>query len=91
MWGVNVIRDWSRQYMKQYMCWTYKVATIVASKLPQDWVIQGLTMAYRVACLVKTYSIPPTLVVNRDQIGVHLVPNGSKRIWEPKRTKLCKC
>jgi len=32
---------------------TYKVATIVASKLRQDWVIQGLTMAYRVAYLVK--------------------------------------
>jgi hypothetical protein len=77
--------------MKQYMCWTYKVATIVASKLPQDWVIQGLTMAYRVAYIVKTYSIPLALVVNRDQIGVHLVPNGGKRIWEPKGTKLCKC
>jgi hypothetical protein len=78
--------------MKQYMCWTYKVywTYIVASKLPQDWVIQGLTMGYKVAYLVKTYSIPPALVVNRDQIGVHLVPNGDKRIWEPKGTKLCK-
>jgi hypothetical protein len=31
-------------------------------------------MDYRVAYLVKIYNIPPTLVVNNDQIGVHLVP-----------------
>jgi hypothetical protein len=69
--------------MKQYMCWSYKVVTTVASKLPQDWVIQGLTM---VAYLVKTYSIPLAVVVNRNQTGIHLVPNGGKKIWEPKGT-----
>lgn len=29
-----VTRKWSRQFMKQYVCWTYCVATIVTSKLP---------------------------------------------------------
>jgi hypothetical protein len=71
--------------MKQYMCWIYKVTTTTTSKLPPYWVIQGLTMANKVA---KTYSISPAFVVNRDQTKVHLVPNGGKRTWEPN---MCKC
>jgi hypothetical protein len=69
------------------MCWVYRVATITISKLPPNWLVQGYTMAYKVVHLVKTYSIPPTFVVNNDQNGVHLVPNGTKRTWEPKGTK----
>ncbi len=60
------------------MCSTYYVATIVANKLPPDWFSQGCTMAYKVAYLVKEYSIPPTFVVNNDQIGVHFVLNGGE-------------
>jgi len=44
-------------------------------------------MAYKAAYLAKAYSIPPALIVNNDQIGVHLVPNGGKKTWEPKGTK----
>jgi len=73
--------------MKQYMCWTYRMATTATSKLPPDWVTQGLTMVYKVVYLAKTYSIPPIFIVNSDKIGVHLVPNGGKKTWEPKGTK----
>ncbi len=31
-----VIKEWFRQFMKQYMCWTYCVVTIVISKLPPN-------------------------------------------------------
>jgi hypothetical protein len=77
--GFNVTREWSRQFMKQHMCWTYIMATTAASKLPPNWVTQGLTMVYKVAYLAKAYSIPHALVVNSDQTRIHLVPNGSKR------------
>jgi hypothetical protein len=66
--GFSVTREWSRQFMKQYMCWTYKVATTITSKLPPNWVTQGLTMVYKVAYLAKAYSIPPVLVVSNDQL-----------------------
>jgi hypothetical protein len=63
------------------------MATITTSKLPPDWVAQGLTMAYKVDYLTEAYSIPPIFIVNSDQIGVHLIPNGGKRTSEPKGTK----
>jgi hypothetical protein len=63
------------------------MATTATNKLPPDWVTQSLTMVYKVVYLAKAYSIPPIFIVNSDKIGVHLVPNGGKRTWEPKRTK----
>ncbi len=60
------------------------MATIIVSKLPPNWLVQSYTMAYKVVYLVKAYSIPLTLVVNNNQNGVHLVPNGAERTWEPK-------
>ncbi len=35
----------------------------------------------------KIYNIPPTLVVNSDQIGIHLVPTIGDWTWETKGTK----
>jgi len=63
------------------------MATTATSKLPLDWITQSPTMAYRYVYLLKVYSIPPTLVVNNDQIKVHLTPNRSEITWEPKGTK----
>jgi hypothetical protein len=36
---------------------------------------------------VKLYSIPPCLVVNIDQIEIHLVPTVGERSWENKGSK----
>jgi hypothetical protein len=44
-------------------------------------------MDYKVTYLIKTYNIPATLVNNKDQIGVHLVPTRGERTWEMKRKK----
>lgn len=44
-------------------------------------------MGFRVVYLVKTYDIFATLMVNKDQIGVHLVPIARKWGWESKGTK----
>jgi hypothetical protein len=44
-------------------------------------------MGFRVVYLVKTYDIFATLMVNKDQIGVCLVPIARKWGWESKGTK----
>jgi hypothetical protein len=44
-------------------------------------------MVYKIAYLLKLYSIPPCLVVNIDQIGIHLVPTIGERTWESKGSK----
>jgi hypothetical protein len=51
----------------------------IASKLPTNWVTQGLTMVYKVAYLAKSYSIPPAFVVNSNQIRIHLVFNVNEK------------
>jgi hypothetical protein len=37
--------------------------------------------------LVKCYNVPPELVVNTDQISIHLMPIGEIRTWEEKGAK----
>ena len=44
-------------------------------------------MAQHVAYLVKCYKVPHALVVNTDQMGMHLMPTGGTRTWEEKETK----
>ena len=67
------------------------VATIVTSKLPIDWTIQGLQMAYKIVYLVKAYSIPLQLLINSNHIEIHLVPNVGERTWSKKVKNLYKC
>jgi hypothetical protein len=69
----TITRKWFKQFMKQYMCWTYRVATTIISKLPPNWLAQSYTMTYKVVYLVKTYSIQPTLVMNNDQTKVQSI------------------
>ncbi len=59
----------------------FPMATITTSKLPPNLSKQGCNMAYQVIYLMKTYNIPPTLVVNNDQTCVHLIPTTKERIW----------
>jgi hypothetical protein len=44
-------------------------------------------MVYKVAYLIKAYDILATLVINIDQIGVHLIPTRGERTWEMKGKK----
>jgi len=85
--GFLMTREWTRQLMKHFMNWSFRIPTTVASKLLADWEEQGRSMAYCVAYLVKVYSIPSALLVNSDQTGIHLVPIAGEKIWKPKGAK----
>jgi len=85
--GFTVSRQWTNEFMKVYMNWTIRKGTTAASKLPLDWMEQGLNMNYRVAYLAKVYGIPSSLVVNSDQTGIHLVPAAGGKTWDAKGSK----
>jgi hypothetical protein len=44
-------------------------------------------MAYHVAYLAKAYNNPLSLVLNSDQIDIHLVPTVGKCTWESRGSK----
>jgi hypothetical protein len=44
-------------------------------------------MVYKVVYLIKAYNILATLVINTNQIGVHLIPTKGERTWETKGEK----
>jgi hypothetical protein len=56
------------------MNWNFQTSTSITNKLPTNWSLQGQNMGYRFFYFVKGYNIPPTLMINNDQIEVHLVP-----------------
>jgi hypothetical protein len=73
--------------MKTCLNWSYKATTTLVKKLPQTWEQEGMAMAHRVAYLVKVYNIPMCLIVNTNQIQLHLVPIGGDRTWETRGAK----
>jgi hypothetical protein len=85
--GFKVSIDWTRDFVKTKLHWSYRVATTAAQKLPLDWEAQGLKMSQRIAYLVKSYSIPDSMVINTDQTGIHLIPTGGAHTWDEKGTK----
>jgi hypothetical protein len=74
--------------MRTQLNWRFRKPTTVKGKLPKDWVQQGHMMTFRISYLVRTYDIPQSLVINTDQIGIHLVPMAGERTWEKKRSKV---
>lgn len=69
------------------MNWNFKTSTSITNKLPTNLNLQGQNMGYRFVYFVKGYNIPPTLVINNDQIWVYLVPTAGKWTWEGEGTK----
>ncbi len=59
---------------------------MITSRFSSDWDQYGKDPGYKVIYFVKTYNIHVTLVVNSDQIEVHLVPTIGKCTWENKGT-----
>jgi hypothetical protein len=88
--GFRVGINWTRAFIKAELNWNYCASTTIAGKLPQDHEEQGKKMAQRCAYLVKIHNIPKSLVVNTDQIGIHLIPTGGARTWEEKNSKYIK-
>ena len=85
--GFKVSIMWTRTFIKRSLNWTYRASTLAARKLPLDWKEQGDMMSQRIAYFSKLHDIPPSLVVNLDQIGIHLVPTGGARTWEKNDSK----
>jgi hypothetical protein len=73
--------------MKAKLGWYFRIIITIATKLPLDWEEQGTKMAHRVAYLVKTYNVPSSLVINTNQIGIHILPTGMERTWKKKGSK----
>jgi hypothetical protein len=69
------------------MNWTLRTSTTCTSKLLADRQEKGKFIAYHVAYLTKAYGIPLSLIVNNDQIGIHLVPITREHIWESRGSK----
>jgi hypothetical protein len=82
--GSKVTIAWTRRFLRCKMGWSYRSCASTASKLPKKWKVEGTNMAYRIAYLAAIYKIPPKLVVNTNQTGMHLVPTYGSRIWEKK-------
>ena len=80
-------RQGTNDFMKVYSNWTIRICTTAASKLPLDWMEQGLNIIYMVAYIAKVYGIPSSLVVNSDQTGIHLVRAAGGKTWDAKGTK----
>jgi hypothetical protein len=76
----KVIIAWTRCFLKCEIGWSYKSCTTTASKLPEKCEVEGTNMANFVTYLVALYKISPVLVVNTNQIGIHLVPTCGSRI-----------
>ena len=83
----KVSTKWTRVFVKFELNWSYRTATTAAGKIPDDFELQGLTMAQRCAYLIKVHNIPESLVVNSDQTDIHLVPTGGARTWNTKGIK----
>jgi hypothetical protein len=83
----RVFIEWMKRFIKSELNWTILKATTATSKFPNDWKLQGVKMAQCVAYLVKCYNMPLELVVDTDQIGIHLMLARGTRTWEEKGSK----
>jgi hypothetical protein len=79
-------RQWVRKFLQEY-CWlTYRRSTNAAQKLPVNAEDQCEWMVQRIAILAQQYSIPPALLVNCDQTGLHYIPK-SRYTYNSKGSK----
>lgn len=69
----SFVSQWARSQLQ----WRYRRRTTAASKLPSDWENQGVQMAMRIAANMAQYKVHPSLIINMDQTGIHLVPSSS--------------
>jgi DDE superfamily endonuclease len=70
-------RMWCSRWAHDHLNWSWRLKTTAASKLPLDWREQGVAAAKRVAYQMQVHKVHPSLVVNADQTGLHLVPADS--------------
>jgi hypothetical protein len=51
--GFVVIREWTKQFLKHYMNWSFCMPTTITNKMPTNWHEQGCNMGCIIAHLVK--------------------------------------
>jgi hypothetical protein len=76
-----------RHFIKITLGWSYILFTITTTKLPPNWKNPRTKMTYKVACLVKTYNILTTLVINTNETSVHLIHTRKERTHIQKGKK----
>jgi hypothetical protein len=82
----SVSKMFTKAFAQRHLGWTWRRTTGAARKLPEDWVVQGEEMAFRVATVYSMHLVPDYLVVNSNQTGVHLKPF-SEQTYEVKGAK----
>lgn len=65
------------RWVRHQLEWRWRARTTAASKLPANWEDQGVLMAKRIAATMEMHKVHPSLVINMDQTGVHLVPSSA--------------
>ena len=76
------------RWLRTQMGWTVRVGTHQASKLPEDWENRGREFVSRIAALVKQFNIHPSLIINYDQTGLHLVPKSNRTYDKKNKTDI---
>jgi hypothetical protein len=75
---LKLSKAWCSRLATELMGWTWRTSTTAAAKLPNDWRVQGVAMAKRIAYNIQLYKVHPSMVVNVDQTGVRLVAADNK-------------
>ncbi|MDO9333522.1 MAG: hypothetical protein Q7T57_03245 [Dehalococcoidales bacterium] len=75
--SMNFSKSFVCAWARKVLTWSWRKSTTAASKLPLDWEDQGVLMAKRIAATMETHDVHPSLVINMDQTGVHLVPTSN--------------
>ena len=82
-----VFYEWTKNFVKSELNWSYRASTTAAGRIPKDFEEEGKAMTQRCTYLVKVHNIHKELVVNSDQTWIHLVPTWGSRTWETKWAK----
>jgi len=83
---LNLSNGFVSSWAHDEMQYSWRRRTTAASKLPLDWRDQGVDMAKRIVYNIQVYKVHPSLVVNMDQTGAHLVPSDT-HTFEVKAAK----
>ncbi|KAJ9090669.1 hypothetical protein QFC20_007863 [Naganishia adeliensis] len=65
-------------FLKKDSQWTFRAATRAAKKVPDDWELICKEAILRISQVMRTYDVPPALVINGNQTGVTLFPSDNR-------------
>lgn len=68
-----------RNFLRKELKWTVRSSTKAGHKLPDDWEVQCKKTFHRMVNAIQNEDIHPSLVINFDQTGIHLIPGGDQK------------